>query len=167
MEILDYLLLVLSLLTLLIGIIGSIVPVIPGPILAYLSIIMLMFSIDYTIETNTLIIWGVAVTFFSILENFIQFYGVKLFGGGKIAIFGSAVGFLVGLFIPPVGFIVGTFLGGFIGALYETKDDNVKALKIAFGSFVGFFSGVVLKLVISLFFAYKYYNIIIDHFQYS
>ena len=41
MSIFDYLLLFISLITLLMGLIGSIIPVIPGPILAYISIIIL------------------------------------------------------------------------------------------------------------------------------
>ena len=164
MEILDYLLITLSLITLLIGIIGSIIPAIPGPILAYVSIIILINSIDQSIPFNTLMIWGIIVIFFSIIENFIQLYGVKLFGGKKLSLVGSTIGFLIGLFIPPIGFIIGTFIGAFIGASIEYKNNTKKALKIAFGSFVGFFGSIVLKLLISFYFMVEYFSILIKLF---
>ena len=159
MSIFDYLLLFISLITLLMGLIGSIIPVIPGPILAYISIIILISSIDQSLPFNTLMIWGVVVFFFSIIENFIQFYGVKLFGGRKLAIIGSTIGFLIGLFIPLIGFIIGTFFGAFIGAFIEYNNNTKKALKIAFGSFIGFFGSVILKLIISFYFVYEYCKI--------
>ena len=159
MSIFDYLLFFISLITLLIGLIGSIIPVIPGPILAYLSIIILISSIDQSLPLNTLMIWGIVVIFFSIIENFIQFYVVKLFGGRKLAIIGSTIGFLIGLFSPPAGFIIGTFFGAFIGAFIEYKKDTKKALKIAFGSFIGFFGSIALKLIISFYFLYEYFRI--------
>ena len=64
MLIFDYLLLFISLITLLMGLIGSIIPVIPGPILAYISIIILISSIDQSIPFNTLMIWGGSCIFF-------------------------------------------------------------------------------------------------------
>lgn len=160
MSIFDYLLFSISLITLLMSLIGSIIPVIPGPILAYISIIILINSIDQSIPMNTLMIWGVVVIFFSIIENFIQFYGVKLFGGRKLSLIGSTIGFLIGLFIPPIGFIIGTFIGAFVGASIE-KNNTKKALKIAFGSFIGFFGSVILKLIISLYFVYEYCTIFV------
>ena len=64
MLIFDYLLLFISLITLLMGLIGSIIPVIPGPILAYISIIILISSIDQSLPLNTLMIWGDNCNFF-------------------------------------------------------------------------------------------------------
>ena len=161
MSIFDYLLFSISLITLLMGLIGSIIPVIPGPILTYISIIILISSIDQSMPFNTLMIWGVVVIFFSIIENFIQFYSVKLFGGRKLAIIGSTIGFLIGLFIPPIGFMIGTFFGAFIGAFFEYNNNTKKALKIAFGSFIGFFGSVILKLIISFYFVYEYCKIFV------
>jgi len=89
---------------------------------------------------------------------------VKLFGGKKLSLVGSTIGFLIGLFIPPIGFIIGTFIGAFIGASIEYKNNTKKALKIAFGSFVGFFGSIVLKLLISFYFMVKYFSILIKLF---
>ena len=159
----DYLLFFISLILLLIGIIGSVIPVIPGPVMIYISI-LLINPITHTISFNTLLTWGIIVAVFSIIENFIQLYGMKLFGGRKLALIGSTVGFLIGLSIPPIGFIIGTFLGGFIGAFVENKNNTQKALKIAFGSFVGFFGSVVLKLIISFYLVYEYCKILFGFF---
>tara|TARA_Y100001970_G_C13760066_1_gene615293 strand:+ start:115 stop:606 length:492 start_codon:yes stop_codon:yes gene_type:complete len=163
MELFDYSIIVISFILLFIGIIGSVLPGIPGPIISYLSILLMNFIIDEN-SFNSLLLMGVMVVIFSIFENFIQFYGVKFFGGKKLAIIGSTIGFLVGLIIPPAGFIIGTFLGGLVGALIENKQDTKKAFKIALGSFIGFFVSVFLKLVISFYFVVEYFNILMKLF---
>ena len=161
MELFDYLIFFISFILLFIGIIGSVVPIIPGPIISYLSIILINLIVN-EFSFNTLLFWGIIVVIFSILENLIQFFGVRFFGGRKLAVIGSTIGFLLGLFIPPFGFIIGTFLGGLVGALAENNQNTKKAFKIALGSFIGFFVSVFLKLLISFYFMIQYFNILIN-----
>ena len=159
MEFFDYFILVSSFLLLIIGVIGSFIPVIPGPIISYLSLVLInLLTKDFTFFT--LLIWGLVVLIFSIIDNVIQLFGIKYYGGKKLAFVGSIIGFIFGLLIPPIGFIIGTFLGGFIGALIENSQNTKKAFKIALGSFIGFFIGIFLKMLISFYFVFQYFNML-------
>ena len=85
--------------------------------------------------------------------------GVKKFGGGRKAILGTFLGLFIGLLFQPIGLFVGPFIGAFIGALFEVQNDT-RALKVAIGSFIGFVTGTILKLVISsVLFYYAIFNI--------
>jgi len=61
-------------------------------------------------------------------------------------------------FFPPMGLVIGPFVGAFIGALVEVKGDNNRAVKVALGSFLGFVSGSLLKVIVSvILFGYSIY----------
>ena len=70
-------------------------------------------------------------------------------GWKENAIYGAGIGLFL-VFIPPIGFILGPFFGAFFGALIDNKN-KVNALKIAFGSFVGFVFGTLIKLIYSIY----------------
>ena len=101
---------------LLLGVIGSIIPALPGPPLSYIALLFSHFFINKMNEDS--IFWiGVVVVFVTIMDYFLQIYGVKKAGGGKHAIRGSIVGMLLGIFLfPPFGILVGAFIGSYIGA---------------------------------------------------
>ena len=136
---------------LLLGVVGSIIPALPGPPLCYIALLLNHFFINEINETSLLFIL-MAVVFVTILDYFLQIYGVKKAGGGKYAIRGSIVGMLLGIFLfPPFGILVGAFIGAFIGAKIETNKNEVK---IAFGAVLGFIAGTILKLCTSLYVIY-------------
>ena len=136
---------------LLLGVMGSIIPVLPGPLLSYIALLLYHFFIN-RMNVDSLIWIGIAVAVISILDYFLQIYGVKKAGGGKYAIRGSVVGMLLGIFIfPPFGILVGAFIGAYIGAKIEMEKN---AVKIAFGALWGFIIGTILKLCISVYIIY-------------
>lgn len=146
----DVLVLILCSVIMIIGLIGCFIPIIPGPPLCYISLLVLNFFSSYQIENQFLIDWALIIVAITILDIWLQIYGVKKFGGKKMAINGTMIGLIVGLIVPiPFGFIIGPFVGAFFGAYLESEDKEfVKILKIAFGSIVGFLGGIVLKLVV-------------------
>ena len=145
----DLLILVIGVVLMLIGLVGCFVPVIPGPPICYVSLLVIHFFSDYTLADDFLINWAIIMTAITVLDIWLQIYGVKRFGGKKMAIRGTTIGLVLGLFIPPFGFVVGPFIGAFVGAYLESTDkDFVQVTKIAFGSFIGLLSGVVLKVVV-------------------
>ena len=77
--------------------------------------------------------------------------GVKKYGGSKAGVWGSTIGLLVGPFVIPVlGIIIGPFLGAIIAELIVNKTDLVTAIKIGFGSVIGFVSSVLTKGIIQI-----------------
>ena len=146
---------------LLLGLLGCFVPVIPGPPLSFVALLLLTFFTGYQFDDDFLWQWGAIVVGVTIVDFWLQVYGVKRFGGTKKAINGTMIGLLVGIFVPiPMGFIIGPFVGAFVGAYMDEKDDLLKVLKIASGALLGFIGGVVLKLVVCLYLCYEFYALI-------
>ncbi len=69
-----------------------------------------------------------------------------------LPVFGIVLG-PFGLF----GILGGPFIGAWIGELYAGKDSRV-ALKAAFGSFIGFLAGTLMKIVLSVVIAFFYFR---------
>ncbi|MDT8401202.1 MAG: DUF456 domain-containing protein [Bacteroidales bacterium] len=146
---LDYILLALAIALVLVGIIGCLVPVLPGPPLSFIGILVLHFTRFAEFRTNTLIILGLIAVIVAVFDYVVPIWGTKKFGGTKYGVRGATVGLLVGLFFGPPGIIIGPFLGAVIGELMY-KSDIGYAIKAGFGSLIGFMAGIGLKLATSL-----------------
>ena len=160
----DIFLLILGFLFVLLGIIGSFLPILPGPITGWIGLLLLHFTsvilMDWTFLGITLVIsifvWGI--------DYVIPAWGTKKFGGSKYGVRGSMVGLIIGLiFFGPLGIILGPFIGALIGELIFDNNNFNRALKAAFGAFVGFLLSTGLKLGVSLVFVYLYWNEFWDH----
>lgn len=132
-----------------IGLIGCVLPFLPGPPLNYTGLLLLHFTSTHHFSINFLVFWAIVTAVVYGLDLIIPVWGTKKFGGSKYGVWGSIIGLLAGfLFFPPFGIIVGPFVGAVIGELIAGKDSGA-ALKSGFGSFVGFITGTVLKLIAS------------------
>lgn len=149
--------LIIALVLLLLGLLGSVIPGLPGPPISYTGILLIHFFTEIQFSSTFLWAWGIVVALVFILDYTLQSWGVAKFGGGRYSTIGTFIGLFVGLFVPPVGLLLGPFVGAFIGALVEVKGAHARALKVALGSLVGFVSGAVLKLSVSL--ALLFYSI--------
>jgi len=144
----DYLLLIAGIILMLVGIIGCLAPVLPGPPLSFLGLILLHLSRFGSFSTPTLIILGAVTVAVTVLDYIVPIWGTRKFGGSKYGARGATVGLIIGLFLGPVGIIIGPLVGAIVGELIF-KDDMKYALKAGFGSLLGFLTGVGLKLAAS------------------
>jgi hypothetical protein len=145
----DVVLIGIGIILMIAGILGCILPFVPGPPLNYLGLLSLHFTLKYQFETGFLILWAIVTAFVYGLDLVIPVWGTKKFGGSRQGVWGSIIGLLAGFFFfPPFGIIIGPFVGAVIGELTSGKDSKT-ALKAGFGSFVGFITGTVLKLIAS------------------
>lgn len=145
----DYIFFILSFVFLLAGIAGSILPVLPGPPLGWIGLLLFSFTSDSTFTTSFLIWTGVVAAAITALDYIIPVWGTKKFGGTKAGVRGSTIGLLIGVFFAPFGFIsviIGPMIGAYIGEMMQEKD-STKALKSAIGSFIGFLLGSGMKLI--------------------
>ena len=140
---------------LLLGIIGCFIPIIPGPPISYVGLLVFHFLSSYSIEEDILWLMAFVVIAVTLFDLWIQIYAVKKFGGKRKAVNGSIIGLIIGIFFfPPFGIILGPFLGAFIGARMEENSDGNRAIKIALGALTGFFTGTMLKLSVSMYIIY-------------
>ena len=142
-------------LLLILGIIGSFVPAVPGPPLAYVSLLLYHFYLVRIEDISFLWMMAFVVILVTILDFWVQIYGVKKFGGTKKAVNGSMIGLVIGLiFLPGIGILIGPLLGAFIGAQMEQNANLFNSVKVALGAFVGFFVGTLLKLSFTFYIIY-------------
>ncbi len=130
----------------LVGTLGSVLPIIPGPPIAYAGLILQQLRDDAPFSTKFLIIWAAIVLVTLVLDFLIPIWGTKRFGGTKYGIWGCTIGFIAAFWMGPLGMILGPFLGAFIGELLAGQDSR-RSFRAALGSFVGFLMGSFLKLV--------------------
>jgi uncharacterized protein YqgC (DUF456 family) len=149
----DYILLILGIILMIIGIIGCLVPVLPGPPLSFLGLLLLHFSRFGQFTPTVLIALGVVTLVVTILDYIVPMWGTKKFGGSKYGIRGATVGLVIGLFLGPVGIVIGPLVGAIVGELIF-KDDMKYALRAGFGSLLGFLTGIGLKLAASFVMTY-------------
>lgn len=155
----DIFLLFLGFFFILLGIIGSFLPVLPGPITGWVGLLILhlteVIPMDWTFLGITL---GVAILIWG-LDYVIPAWGTKKFGGSKYGIWGTVFGLIIGiLFLGPLGIIIGPFVGAFVGEMIHDSTDSSRAVKAAFGSFIGFMLSTGLKFLISIIFLGLYFS---------
>jgi uncharacterized protein YqgC (DUF456 family) len=175
----EILLAVVAFLFLLIGLIGSVAPVIPGPPLGYVGLLLRQWSGHEGFSAAFLWVWAGITVAVTVMDNILPAIMTKKFGGSRLAVIGSVLGLIIGIFFfPPLGMIAGPFMGALAGELINNRftakrdetngtegDDakanktrTVKALKAALGAFLAFIFGTGAKLIagsLMIFYAVK------------
>lgn len=139
--------LILGILLVLAGLVGCLLPLLPGPPLTYAGLLVLQLREVSPFSTKFLLIWAGIVVMVTILDYVIPIYGTKKFGGSNAGVWGCTIGLIAGFWLGPLGVIIGPFVGAFIGEWIAVQNAD-KALRAAFGSFLGFLTGTLLKLVV-------------------
>jgi uncharacterized protein len=142
----DILWLVLGVLLMIGGIAGSVLPFLPGPPLCFIALLIQQLQTQPPYTENFLWTWAAITVGVTVIDYFIPVYGTKKFGGTRSGMWGCMIGLVGGFWLGPIGIIIGPFIGAFIGELIANSNSE-QALKAAFGSFLGFLAGTMLKLV--------------------
>lgn len=145
---LEPILIALATILLVVGIVGSVLPVLPGPPLSWIGLLVLKFtpSVSHHISWVAIIVLGLFTLIVAILDNLLPIWSTKRIGGSKKVVWGAGVGFVAGFWFGPLGIIFGPFVGALIGGLIAGSHIK-QALKHASGAFIGFLVGVVLKFI--------------------
>jgi uncharacterized protein len=164
----DIFLLIISIILIILGLLGCFLPILPGPPLSYLALIILHFTRYAQYSPSLLLILGILTIVIQLMDYFVPVWGTKKFGGTKYGAWGSFIGLIAGLlFLPaigPLGIITilgGPFLGAFLGEKIAGKDSN-SATRAAFGSFIGFLAGTFMKLMCSCVITFYYIRELIN-----
>lgn len=149
-------LIILSVLCGVIGIIGSVVPGIPGPPVSWAGLLLLNLSAAADYSAAYLLIYATIAVVITIIDYVVPVIGTKQLGGTSAGVKGSTWGLVVGMLVLPLlfgislgpmglfGILGGPFLGAYIGE--KRKGNKEHALRSAFGSFIGFVGGTIIKL---------------------
>lgn len=149
-----YVLATIAWLGLLVGVLGGLVgvflPVIPGAIVLWLTVLVHKLMLPDMFSW-----WGVWILFaFVLIDRVVDFagtaLGTKWFGGSKWAIFGAVIGGLVGIFFGPLGLILGPVAGAFSLELIAAKAHPKVAAKSGVGAGVGFGISTLGRFIVCL-----------------
>lgn len=138
---------ILAGLLLLVGLIGTVLPVLPGPPIAWAGLLAAHFSSYSQIEIWILIATGIAAVFVTVIDNIFPSVMTKKAGGSKAATLGCTIGLIVSFFLGPIFILIAPFAGAFIGEMIHDSSDAKRALKAASGAFKGFLLGTGLKII--------------------
>ena len=153
----DLIWIVLGSILMLVGLIGCVLPVLPGPPLSYIGLLLLQLMEEPPFAWKFLIIWLVITIIVTLLDYVIPVFGAKKYGGSKQGIWGAMIGLILGIFFfPPLGIVIGPVVGALVGELISGKTAG-KATRAAVGSFVGFLVGTTIKLIASSVMTYYFF----------
>jgi uncharacterized protein YqgC (DUF456 family) len=129
------------------GLFGSILPLLPGPPISYVGILVIHFLGGYSFSNALLWSYGIASFLLIILDYYLPIWTTKKFGGSKAGQWGASVGVILGLFAGPWGIVLGPLVGAYVGELISGRK-NQDAWQSAKGAFLGFLLGTGLKLML-------------------
>ncbi len=151
----DTLLIICGVICLIVGLVGCIIPMLPGPPVAYAGLLLLHFTDMVQFSVTQLVFWLAIVILIQILDYFVPTLGSKYSGGSRWGTRGCLVGTIIGLFFMPFGIVIGPFLGAFLGELLGGRATG-QALKSGFGSLFGFLFGTMLKCIVCGYFCWRF-----------
>jgi uncharacterized protein YqgC (DUF456 family) len=129
------------------GIIGCVIPVVPGPPLVYLSLILISIVRKWEAFSPVfLIVMGIITAVVTALDYVLPLFTAKKYGASKYGVWGAVLGMLLGaMFFPPFGLLIGAFLGA-VGFELIFNEETKQSLKAGLGVFIGIILGIFFKL---------------------
>jgi Uncharacterized protein conserved in bacteria len=132
-----------------VGMAGAVYPILPGAVAIYAAFLVYGFMVSF--EPFGWLFWTIQTLIVAVLflaDYAVNAWGVKKYGGSRASVIGSTIGVLAGPFvIPAFGLVIGPFAGAVIGEMIAGSDLE-RSLKVGWGSLVGLFSSVVVKIVL-------------------
>jgi len=146
---LDIALYVLAALLMLGGLAGAILPALPGIPMLFGGI-WLAAAVDGYRHLGVwwLLIIGIIGAAGVIIDFVASALGAKKVGASKLALWGAAIGTIVGMFFGIPGLLFGPFLGALGGEL-ASGNSVLRSTHVGIGTWVGLLFGTLVKLVLS------------------
>ena len=134
----------------LVGIAGCVLPILPGPVLIFLGLLVLAVLKDFfpPLTPTLMIVMAILAVIVTIGDYMIPLWGAKKYGTSKWGIWGSVAGMAIGLLFSPFGMLLGAVIGA-VAVEWLVQKEKGKAFKAGWGVIVGSLLGAVLKLGVS------------------
>lgn len=144
----EILLYVLATLLIVIGIAGTILPAVPGVPLVFAGMLVAAWTGDFVqIGWPTLTILGVLTALALLVDLLAGLLGAKRVGASGWALFGAALGTVVGMFLGIIGLILGPFVGAVLGELIAGSNLR-RSTTVGMGAWLGFLFGTLAKIAL-------------------
>ena len=134
----------------LVGIAGCVLPILPGPVLIFLGLLILALLKDFfpPLTPTLMIVMAFLTVIVTIGDYMIPLWGAKKYGTSKWGIWGSVAGMAIGLLFSPFGMLLGAVIGA-VAVEWLVQKERGKAFRAGWGVIVGSLLGAVLKLGVS------------------
>jgi uncharacterized protein YqgC (DUF456 family) len=130
------------------GLAGTILPALPGAPLVFAGLLIAAW-IDHFQKVGwfTLVLLFLLMLLTFVIEIAAAGMGAKRVGASKLALFGAAVGTIVGLFFSLPGLLLGPFVGAALGE-YLSRRNWEQAGKVGIGTWIGLMVGTAGKIAV-------------------
>jgi uncharacterized protein len=139
---------ILAIVLVLAGLAGTILPALPGAPLVFAGLLIAAWADDFQkVGWFPLTLMFILMLLTFVIELAAAGMGAKRVGASKLAIFGAAVGTIVGIFFSLPGLLLGPFLGAVLGE-YLSRRNWEQAGKVGIGTWIGLIVGTAGKLAV-------------------
>ena len=133
-----------------VGLAGTILPALPGVPLVFVGLLMAAWIGDFQkIGWPTLTVLAILTALAVAADLIATLLGAKRAGASKYALFGAAIGSIIGLFFGLIGILVLPFLGAVVGELIARQRLN-QAARVGLASWLGMLIGALAKLSLAI-----------------
>jgi len=140
---------VASVMLIVIGVAGTVLPALPGTALVLAGIVLGAWIDDFTrVGIGSLLIIGVLAVMAWGFDYAAGMLGARRAGASRQALWGAAIGTVVGLFMGLVGVLFMPLVGAAVGE-YLARRDQGQALRVGVATWLGIMAGLLAKVVIA------------------
>jgi uncharacterized protein len=130
------------------SVVGTVLPIIPEAPLLVVGMVIYGFIAGFDELSLSFFIGQIILALAVIGVDYLTTaMGSRYFGGSKAAMWGSAIGLLVGLLFFPIGLLIGPFLGAALADFIFRRRTN-QAIRSGVGASIGFWIAVPIKLIL-------------------
>ncbi|MFO8048624.1 MAG: DUF456 domain-containing protein [Desulfosudaceae bacterium] len=142
-----FILVVIGLLIALFGLVGCLLPIIPGPLVSFLSLVLLNLAKNWEPFSLTFMLIMAALAGLMVFLDFlVGVAGARKYGASWYGLVGSVVGMVAGIFwFPPLGIFLGAIAGAILGEIIGGQKGQA-AIRAGWGVIIGNLVGISLKL---------------------
>ena len=132
------------------GFIGNILPLLPGPPLSFLGLLILALVQGFLppLTPPLLVVMAVLTVMAVVADQFLPVLGAKKYGASKWGAIGALAGMVLGVFFSPLGVLLGALTGAFAGEWLVHRKSKL-AWRATWGVLLGSILGIALKMAIS------------------
>lgn len=133
----------------LLGLAGTVLPLLPGTLLVWSGVLLGAWIDDFTrVGAGTMVVISVLAVLAWALDFVAGLMGARRVSASKLALFGAAIGTVLGLFMGLVGVLFMPLVGAAVGEYWAQRDQK-RAAKVALATWTGLLLGMVAKVVLS------------------